>query len=57
MNNYGKMILAENSIFLLKTDNVLYKYTGGKWGKYKTDIKNASFNNGILFVTDINNQL
>ena len=55
--NNSKMILAENSIFLLKTDNVLYKYTGGKWGKYKTDIKNTSFNNGILFVTDINNQL
>jgi hypothetical protein len=52
-----KMIIAENSIFLLKKDNLLYKYTNGKWENYKTNIKNVSFNNGILFVTDINNQL
>lgn len=55
--NNIKMVIADDALYLLKENNTLYKHSKGKWENYKSNIKNISFNNGILFVTDVNNQL
>lgn len=56
-NDNVKMILANDTIYLLKSNNVLYRYTNDKWTKYKTSIKNISYNDNTIFLVNNNNQL
>jgi ligand-binding sensor domain-containing protein len=51
------MIIEEGIVYLLKKDNVLYRYQNNNWEQYKTSVKNISNNNGIIFINDTNNKL
>ena len=51
------MIIENDIIYLLKQNNVLYRYKNDNWEQYKTSIKNISNNNGVIFLTDTNNKL
>lgn len=57
MTENRKMVIADNSLYLLKKDNTLYKYSNGEWKNYESNIKNISYNDGILFIANTDNQL
>ena len=52
-----KMVINNGIIYLLKENNTLYQYKNQEWKQYKTNIKNISVSNNILFITDIENNL
>ena len=56
-NTNIKMVIFNDTIYLLKKNNILYQYTNNTWKQYKTSIKNISENNNILFLATTNNHL
>ena len=52
-----KMIINNNTIYLLKQNNVVYKYENEEWKQYKTEIKNISTSNNTLFTLNTSDEL
>lgn len=52
-----KMMLTNNTIYLLKSDYTLFKYINNEWQQYKTNIKNISYSHDVIFLTDTTNVL
>ena len=56
-NTNIKMVIFNDTIYLLKKNNILYQYSNNTWKQYKSSIKNVSENNNILFLATTNNHL
>ncbi len=52
-----QMVFSDSTMYLLKNDNTLYKYTKNSWTKYKTSVNSIFTAGDILFVINTKNAL